>query len=314
VTHNQDFYEDGFARGDRRVLGSAITSIENDRADALAVLGAVYGRTGNAHVVGITGPPGAGKSTLVSAVITEIRAAGKSVAVVAVDPSSPFGGGAILGDRIRMADHALDAGVFVRSVASRGHVGGLSRTTARVVDLLDGFGFDIVIVETVGTGQAEIDIMHLAQTVVVVTAPGLGDAVQAVKAGILEIADIFVVNKADTGATAQTEMNLHEALWRRPESGWRQPILATVATDPTGIVELYDAITEHWAQIDPDERATSAIHRAKLQLAMAVAELASEQVGRSSATDDLAVQVLSGRLGLKAAAENALRLISQSTD
>lgn len=314
MSHNQNFYANGFAEGNRRVLGAAISAVENDRADAGAVLAAVYGRTGNAHVIGVTGPPGAGKSTLVGALITEFRRAGQSVAVVAVDPSSPFGGGAILGDRIRMANHSLDDGVFVRSVASRGHLGGLSRTTARVVDLLDGFGFDTVIVETVGSGQAEIDIMHLAQTVILVTAPGLGDAVQAVKAGILEIADIFVVNKADTGAAPKTELNLQEALGRRAENGWRQPILTTVAIDGTGVAELYESIWEHGAQLDPDKRARAATNRAKLQLANAVAELASQRIDQCSAADDLADQVASGRLGLRAAAESALHLISKSPD
>jgi len=310
VIRGADFFADGFAAGDRRVLGPAISAVENDRPDAPAVLAAIHGRTGAAHVVGVTGAPGVGKSTLVSALIGEYRRSGRSVAVVAVDPSSPFGGGAILGDRIRMSDHALDPEVFVRSVASRGHLGGLSRATARAVDVLDGFGFEVVIVETVGTGQAEIDIMHLAQTVIVVTAPGLGDEVQAVKAGILEIADIFVINKADAPAAARAERILHEALGPHVEGGWRQPIIPTVATEGTGVSEVFAKTRQHWDQLNPGDRTRSATLRAKRQLAAAVAELASANIVGSEAADDLAEQVLSGRLSLQAAAEKALQLIS----
>ncbi len=314
MNRDQASYEAGFAEGNRRVLGSAISAVESNRTDAPAVLAAVYGRTGKAHVVGVTGPPGAGKSTLVNALIGECRRAGQTVAVVAVDPSSPFGGGALLGDRIRMSEHALDPGVFVRSVASRGHLGGLSRATARVVDILDSFGFDIVIVETVGTGQAEIDIMHLAQTVVMVAAPGFGSEVQAIKAGILEIADIFVVNKADTQAAFKTERILHEALGEVTESGWRQPIIATVAIDNTGVPELFEKICEHRAQLGPGERAGAATARAKRQLAAAAAELAAQHVFKHAAVDDLADQVLSGGLELGAAAQAALKLISAPPD
>jgi GTPase len=314
MIRDQAHYEAGFAEGNRRILGSAISALENDRADASAVLAAVYGRTGKAHVVGLTGPPGAGKSTLVNTLIGEYRRVGQSVAVVAVDPSSPFGGGALLGDRIRMSDHALDPGVFVRSVASRGHLGGLSRATAQVVDVLDSFGFDVVIVETVGAGQAEIDIMHLAQTVIVVAAPGFGSEVQAIKAGILEIADIFVVNKADTPTAYKTERDLHEALGPPSESGWRQPIIQTVATDGTGVPELFEKIREHRTYLDPHERARAATMRAKRQLATAVAELASERVHSRTDVDDLADQLLSGQLGLRAAAEAALERMSARVD
>jgi len=314
MNRDQASYEASFAEGNRRILGSAISAVESNRADAPAVLAAVYGRTGKAHVVGVTGPPGAGKSTLVNALIGECRQAGRTVAVVAVDPSSPFGGGALLGDRIRMSEHALDLGVFVRSVASRGHLGGLSRATARVVDILDSFGFDIVIVETVGTGQAEIDIMHLAQTVVMVAAPGFGSEVQAIKAGILEIADIFVVNKADTQAAFKTERILHEALGEVTESGWRQPIIPTVAIDNTGVPELFEKICEHRAQLGPGERAGAATTRAKRQLAAAAAELAANHVFEHVAVDALADQVLSGGLELGAAAQAALELISLPPD
>ncbi len=312
MTDPDVYYREGLAGGDRRALGKAISAVENDRVDAPSVLRAIAGRTGQAHVVGITGPPGAGKSTLTSALITTLRSRDQTVAVIAVDPSSPFGGGAILGDRIRMGQHALDGGVFVRSVAARGHLGGLSRTTARVVDVLDGAGFDVIIVETVGTGQAETEIMHLAQTVVVVAAPGLGDEVQAIKAGILEIADIFVVNKADSPIANKTLRTLHEALGPTDERGWSQPILPTIATDGTGVEELVDAIEAHAAGFAADYRARAATLRARRQLAVAAAELASEHVHRSDdpIIDVLAERVLAGDLGLREAAEQALDTIN----
>ncbi len=310
MSEAREHYEVGLAGGDRRVLASAISALENDRSDAPDVLAAVYGRTGHAHVVGVTGPPGAGKSTLIAALISEFRNCHQTVAVVAVDPSSPFRGGAILGDRIRMSDHALDAGVFVRSVATRGNLGGLSRATGQVVDILDSFGFDVVIVETVGAGQAEIDIMHLAQTVVVVAAPGFGSGVQAVKAGILEIADIFAVNKADMPMAAATERDLHEALGLPTKSGWHQPIVPTVAIDRSGVPELFEKIREHRAQLDPHDRVEAAAIRARAQLAAAVGELASGRVTKCAGVDSLTDELLSGRLGLDAAANAALELVS----
>jgi len=313
VTRNRGFDQHRFAGGDRRVLGRAISAVENDRPEAKAVLAAVYGRTGKAHVVGVTGPPGAGKSTLVNALIGEHRRAGLSVAVVAVDPSSPYGGGAILGDRIRMSDHALDDEVFVRSVASRGQLGGLSSATARVVDVLDGFGFNSVIVETVGAGQAEISIMHLAQTVIFVAAPGFGDETQAVKAGVLEIADIFVLNKADHPMAKKADRSLHEALPASSGGGWRQPIISTVAIDNTGVSELFAKVREHWAQLDPSECARAATVRAQQQLAAAVAELASAYVSEEPDFESLAKQVLSGQLSLKSAAEEAFHVIASRT-
>lgn len=310
------YYREGLASGSRDALGRAITAVENDRPEAQFVFQAISGRTGRAHVIGVTGPPGAGKSTLTSALIAAFREQGQRVAVLAVDPSSPFGGGAILGDRIRMGEHGLDSGVFVRSVASRGHLGGLSRATARVIDVLDGASFDTVIVETVGTGQAETEIMHLAQTVVVVMAPGLGDEIQAVKAGILEIADIFVVNKADSPLADRTMRTLHEALRPAGQSDWRQPILPTIATDRTGVADLADAIANHAASLDDDVRLKSGSRRARRQLAVAAAELAAERVHESDdpIIDELAEQILSGEVGLRDAAQEALRSVVGPVD
>jgi len=201
-----------FRNGDQRALARAITLVENDHPDRPLILADLHPLTGRAHVVGITGAPGVGKSTLVDQLATEARRRGKTVGVVAVDPSSPFSGGAVLGDRIRMERGASDRGVFIRSLSARGHAGGISAATGDVVSVLDAFGFDLVLVETVGAGQSEVEVMRLVHTTVVVTIPGLGDDVQAIKAGILEIGDLFVVNKADRDGADRTVMELEMML------------------------------------------------------------------------------------------------------
>ena len=195
---------------------------------------------GHAHVVGLTGSPGVGKSTATSALVKELRAEGKRVGVLAVDPSSPFSGGALLGDRVRMGDHALDEGVYIRSMASRGHLGGLAWTTPQALRVLDAAGFDVVLVETVGVGQSEVEIAGLADTTVVLLAPGMGDGIQAAKAGILEIGDIFVVNKADRDGADQTRRDLRSMmnLSERRDGSWKPPIVSTVARAGTGLDEL----------------------------------------------------------------------------
>ena len=229
----------------RPALARAVTVFENDRPRADELHAALASHLGRAHVVGITGAPGAGKSTLIDALLGALVAHGRSVAVVAVDPSSPVSGGAILGDRVRMGDVASHDDVFVRSLSSRGHLGGLSRATGRVIDLFDAAGFDVVLVETVGTGQSEVEIREFADTKVVVCPPGLGDEVQSIKAGILEIADVLVVNKADSPSAKRTydDMRALSRLRRRPE--WAVPVLRTVATSGEGIDELIAAIGEH---------------------------------------------------------------------
>ncbi|HEY3367255.1 MAG TPA: methylmalonyl Co-A mutase-associated GTPase MeaB [Symbiobacteriaceae bacterium] len=201
-----------FLQGDRRALARAITWVENGADEAAALIRATYPLTGRAHVIGITGPPGAGKSTLVDRLAGRYRQMGQSVAIVAVDPTSPFSGGAILGDRIRMQRTLADPGVFMRSLASRGHLGGISIATGDVVGLMDAFGFDVIIVETVGAGQSEVEIMELAHTTCVVLIPGMGDDIQAIKAGILEIGDVFAVNKADRDGADRTVMEIESML------------------------------------------------------------------------------------------------------
>ena len=243
---------DRLLAGDRRALARVVTLIENGAPEAHAILAQLHARGGHAHVVGITGSPGAGKCTLVTQLARELRRREQRVGVVAVDPSSPFSGGAILGDRIRMQELAGDPNVFIRSMASRGSLGGLAVATRDTVRALDAAGFDTVIIETVGAGQAEVEIIRAAQSVVVVAVPGMGDDIQAIKAGILEIADIFVVNKADRPGADQTAAELRMLLSldeHRAERQWRPPILKTIAATGEGVPELVDALARHAAHL-----------------------------------------------------------------
>ena len=231
--------------GARTALARAATLLENDRPGADALHASLVPHCGRAHVVGITGAPGAGKSTLINALLAELGRRGRRTAVLAVDPSSPVTGGALLGDRVRMADAGEGDTTFIRSVSSRGHLGGLSRTAARLIDLFDAAGFDPVIVETVGTGQSEVEIARFADTNVVVCPPGLGDEVQALKAGILEVADLLVVNKGDLPAAARTAHDLQTAPGLRRRDGWQVPVLRTVATSGDGVAALIERIEDH---------------------------------------------------------------------
>jgi LAO/AO transport system kinase len=239
--------------GDRRALARMVTLIENESPQARRYLAELHQHAGNAHIVGVTGAPGAGKSTLVTHIVRELRRRDRKVGVVAVDPTSPFTGGAILGDRIRMMELAGDPHVFIRSMASRGSLGGLSASTRDVVRAMDAAGYNPIIIETVGTGQAEVEVMRAAQTVLVVSAPGMGDEVQAIKAGILEIADIFVVSKADKPGADQTVAELamllsldpNRRLHDKSKPYWRIPVLKTSAIKDQGITQLVDAIERH---------------------------------------------------------------------
>ncbi len=259
-------------RGERRALARLISRVETGGPEAWSILAALYPRTGRAHIIGVTGAPGTGKSTLVSEIAKHTRRyqADLNVGIIAVDPTSPFSGGAVLGDRIRMRDLAGDAGVFIRSMATRGSLGGLARATNDVVKVLDAAGFQLILIETVGAGQSEIDIARTADTVIVVEAPGLGDEVQAIKAGILEIADILVVNKADRDGVQSTVNALHTMIdlgkaptsvlhhghlltiaanSESPTDRWRPPILKTIASESTGIAEVLDAVAQHRAYL-----------------------------------------------------------------
>jgi len=237
----------GIAARERRAIARAISVIENETAEAPALSAALAGRRGHARILGVTGPPGAGKSTLVNALIGALLARGRSVAVAAVDPSSPVSGGALLGDRIRMIEHQDDERVFIRSLAARGHLGGLTRTTRAVVDVFDAARFDEVILETVGTGQSEVEIAGVAETRLVVCPPDLGDAVQTIKAGVYEIADIFAVNKSDLPLAARAAEQLRAMLAMRRPADWTPPVLRTVATTGEGVAELLADIERHRA-------------------------------------------------------------------
>jgi GTPase len=239
--------------GDRRALARMVTLIENEAPQARRYLAELHQHAGRAHIIGVTGPPGAGKSTLVTHLVRELRRRDRKIGVVAIDPTSPFTGGAILGDRIRMMELAGDPQVFIRSMASRGSLGGLSASTRDVVRAMDAAGYDPIIIETIGTGQAEVEVMRAAQTVLVVSAPGMGDEVQAIKAGILEIADIFVVSKADKPGADQTVAELamllsldpNRRLHDKSKPYWRIPVLKTSAIKDQGISQLVDAIEQH---------------------------------------------------------------------
>ena len=236
--------------GDKRSIARLLSVVENDEPGAAEALRTLYPLTGHAEIVGITGPPGGGKSTLVNKLAGAYRATADRVAVVAVDPSSPFTGGAILGDRIRMRERFLDEGLFIRSMASRGHSGGLARATSRIVNVLDALGYGVVLVETVGVGQEEVEVVRVADTVCLVTVPGLGDDIQAIKAGVLEIADVLVVNKADRPGADETARDLAQMLTLgAPRIAWKPPIIRTVAATGEGTDELVAAIAKHrvWA-------------------------------------------------------------------
>ena len=292
-------------------MARLISLVEDASPKLREVSAALVKHAGHAQIVGLTGPPGVGKSTTTTALVTRFRAAGKRVGVLAVDPSSPFSGGALLGDRVRMQEHALDPDVFIRSMASRGHLGGLAWATPQALRVLDGAGCDVVLIETVGVGQAEVEIAQLADTTIVLLAPGMGDGIQAAKAGILEVADLYVVNKADRDGAQQTVRDLRYMLslgGRHSAAGaWRPPILSTVASRGEGIEEVVTALDKHRQWLDASgERARRQQERAAAEIeAIAVAALRARMgdVHGSAALSTLAARVVAGELDPYAAAD-----------
>ena len=286
-----------------------LISLVEDGHPALREIIAALGPPAGAHVVGVTGSPGVGKSTTTSALVGVLRGRGHRVGILAVDPSSPYSGGALLGDRVRMQEHATDPDVFIRSMASRGHLGGLARTTPQALRILDAAGCDVVIVETVGVGQSEVEVARLADTTVVMLAPGMGDGVQAAKAGILEIADILVVNKADREGAHATVRDLHSMVAMAEGTrgaGWRPPVLATVATAGEGIVDLAAAVDDHIAWLGAAGLRERRVRRAADEIAtLALATMRSrmDALGPGGQVQALAERVVDGATDPYAAAD-----------
>jgi LAO/AO transport system kinase len=298
--------------GDARAVARLISLVEDESPSLREVMAGLSPYTGNAQIVGITGSPGVGKSTSTSAIVTVLREAGKRVGVLAVDPSSPFSGGALLGDRVRMQDHALDPEVYIRSMASRGHLGGLAWTTPQALRVLDAAGCDVILIETVGVGQSEVEIAGLADTTLVLIAPGMGDGIQAAKAGILEIGDLYVINKADREGADQVRRDLRGmlALADRHEGAWRPPIIKTIASKGEGIDEVVAEIDRHRAWLESSgELATRRTRRARDEIeAIAVTALRRRwgDVHGRSELDDLAKLVATGESDPYAAADELL--------
>jgi LAO/AO transport system kinase len=294
--------------GQPRAVARLISLVEDASPVLREVMAALAPHTGHAYVVGLTGPPGVGKSTSTSALVSAFRARGKRVGVLAVDPSSPFSGGALLGDRIRMQDHATDPEVFIRSMASRGHLGGLAWATPQALRVLDAAGCDVILVETVGVGQSEIEVASAADTTVVLMAPGMGDGIQAAKAGILEIGDVYVVNKADRDGAQTTARELNHMLSLGParEAGaWRPPILKTVASRGEGLDEVVEALEKHHAWMSGNGMLrTRRQRRVRAEIeAIALAAVRARMGGLSAAGDALADRVVDGTLDPYAAAD-----------
>jgi LAO/AO transport system kinase len=295
--------------GDPRALARLVSLVENGAPELRTLMKALAPLTGHARVIGLTGAPGVGKSTITAALVTAYRARDLRVGVLAVDPTSPFSGGALLGDRVRMQDHATDPGVFIRSMASRGHLGGLSRATPQALRVLEAAGFGVVLVETVGVGQAEVEVASLADSTLVLVAPGMGDAIQAAKAGILEVADIFVVNKSDKPGAQEAVRDLRTmiAMARHGEGDWKPPIVTTTGTSGDGIAGLTEKLDAHWTWLDATgERDRRRTARARAEVAaIAVAQLRQRVDGLpgDSQLDVLAGRVAAGEIDPYSAAD-----------
>jgi LAO/AO transport system kinase len=301
----------GVLAGDRRSIARAITTIENNSPKAQELIASIYPHTGNAHVIGLTGSPGCGKSTLIDKIIREYRRRGKTVGVIAVDPTSPFTGGAFLGDRIRMQELSTDQGVFIRSMASRNYLGGIAKATKNAAKVLDAAGKDIVIVETVGAGQSEVEIIKVAQTTVVIFAPGLGDEIQAIKAGIMEIADIFVVNKADRANANKTVMDIQAMLQlNNKEKTWKPPILKTTALTGEGVPQLVEKIGEHRLLLEKELQRKRSREKAEAELIEAIKEKVAssiiEELKREGKLEEFLQKILEKKMDPASIAEKLL--------
>jgi LAO/AO transport system kinase len=295
--------------GDARSVARLISLVEDASPLLREVMAGLAPYAGHSHIVGLTGSPGVGKSTTTAALVTALRKQGKRVGVLAVDPSSPFSGGALLGDRVRMQDHALDREVYIRSMASRGHLGGLSWATPQALRVLEAAGCDVILIETVGVGQSEVEIAAMADTTMVLIAPGMGDGIQAAKAGILEIGDVYVINKADRDGADQVRRELRSmiALAERPEGAWKPEIIKTVASKSEGIDEVVVAVEQHREWLDSTgELNKRRLRRARDEIeAIAVTALREQWRGvhENAALDELAADVIAGRSDPYAAAD-----------
>jgi LAO/AO transport system kinase len=278
--------------GDKRALARAISLVENDEPEGWELVREVYPRTGGAAMLGFTGPPGVGKSTLLAALTKLERARDRTVAVLSIDPSSPFTKGALLGDRIRLSDHFLDPGVFIRSMANRGALGGLSEATLQAALLMDASGRDVVLLETVGVGQAEVDIIDHADTVVLVLMPGSGDSIQALKAGVMEIPDVIVVNKADHPLTDTMVREIKGVLALGPREGWQVPIVRTEAVRDEGVEELAEKLAEHHAYIEAEGTLSERRRRNLMNEVLAIATFRMRRELEASVSEDPTVQEL----------------------
>ena len=289
--------------GDVRALAKVISMVENGDGPVRSVIKELASATSGARVIGLTGAPGAGKSTVTSALVGAFRERGERTAVLAVDPTSPFTGGALLGDRVRMQDHATDPGVFIRSMGSRGQLGGLAAATPQAVRVLDAAGFGVIFIETVGVGQAEVEIASAADTTAVLVVPGMGDAIQAAKAGVLEVADVLVVNKADRPETQRTVRDLRSMV-ALSTARWKPPVVTTVATSGDGVGELVRQLDRHWAWLaEEGELDRRRLERARDEVTALAFGAVQE---RLAVTDELAARVADGRLGPHEAADELL--------
>ncbi len=301
----------GVLTGDKKSIARAITMAENTPEEAQSLIAAVYPHTGKAHVIGLTGPGGSGKSTLIEKMVREYRQRGKTVGVIAVDPTSPFTGGAFLGDRIRMQELTTDNGVFIRSMATRNNPGGIAKATRDAVKILDASGKDVIIVETVGAGQSEVEIIKVAQTVIVIHAPGLGDEIQAIKAGLMEIADIFVVNKADRENADKAVVDIQAMLQLdNKEKAWTPPIIKTIALTSEGVPQLIEKIEEHWQFLQRGLLHKRSLEKAEAELVEAIKDKVTssiiEKLKREKCFEEILRRIVEREIDPVSAAEKLL--------